>query len=148
MCDPNVTAGSARLRELMNRADNGEAPLPNGAVAAAQIPPEPDWKADINDWTDNTPSDAPAKDPKRKLPKAPWQAKDVHEAVTICAAMDPLTYEQHREMVADTFDLKRVSALDDAVKAARKKSGDDEEDVFGWTVKQAPRAVDGVEGAR
>jgi hypothetical protein len=31
---------------------------------------------------------------KRKAVKAPWQAKDVHEAIAICAEMDTITYEQ------------------------------------------------------
>jgi putative DNA primase/helicase len=77
--------------------------------------------------------------------KDPLQAKSIHEAVIILAAMDPLTYEGHREGVAEKFELKRLSALDEAVKAARKKAdGDEDEDAFGWKVEPATHAVDGA----
>src|SRR4029450_12655408 len=123
---------------MTNDNDLQELPIKAGDGEAALEVEQPE----ANGHDNVTPIDTARS--KRETLKAPWQAKDVHEAIAICAKMDPITYEQHRETVANAFDIKRLSALDDAVKAARKKTDSGDDDVFGWTVKQAPHPVEGA----
>jgi putative DNA primase/helicase len=74
----------------------------------------------------------------------PWQARNVTEAVKMCAKMAPLDYESVRKVVANAFDIDRVSALDAAVEHERDKGDNKQDDPFDWHVKPAPNAVDGA----
>jgi len=59
------------------------------------------------------------------------QAKETLKgAVSRLAKLDPLEYEQVRKPEAKRLEIERISALDNAVKSARKQADDNNDDLF------------------